>query len=166
MNRSESRRKRSVHILAKCRRHCPRWRSVEAQIYLECLKNRFTVFYKREFYVRGLFVSAICKTEGVSYICTISGCVPEDNVYVEFSESHPKITIRKSCNSAHLLQYLIHRLCLQLFCWRKQPFGLAYYRLQKQGTHSIYMDETFKSVAKYIHISQASFLDIKRVESY
>jgi hypothetical protein len=163
MNRSVH--KRSVHIIAKCRRHgAGSWRSAEDQIYLGCMKNRFTVFYKREFHVRGLYMSAICETEGVTYTCTISGCVVVESVCVKFSESHPKITITV-CNSTsgHLLQYLIYRLCLQLFCWKKQPFGIAYYRLQKQATHSIYMDETFKIVAKCIHSSQASVLDIKRV---
>ena len=155
---------RSVHVIAKCRRHVRReWRNVEDQIYLGCRKNRFTVFYKREFYVRGLFLSAICKTDG-HYICTLSGCVVQESVCVTFSKSYPKITITV-CTSigGHLLQYLLYRLCLKLFCWKKQPFGLAYYRLQKEATNTIYMDETFKIVAQRIHRSHAGILDIKRL---
>lgn len=145
---------RKIRMIAKCRRHG----GMRAQ--LGCRKNRIMIFNRGVFYARGLFVSALW--EGGGFTCTLSGCIEPERAYITFSKSYPQITI-KAFDSGHLLKYLIYQLCLQLLQWKKQPFGLAYYRLQKQGTHSLYMDKTFKIVAKCIHKSEAySKLDIFR----
>ena len=154
---------RNVRILAKCRHHgLGRFLQLEDQIYVSCLKNRFTVFDHGVFYRRGLYVCAVEEIEG--YRVELSGAVLGESCGIKFSKSYPKITITsyEQNNQSYLLKYLLYQICLQLCRWKKQPFGLAYYRLQKQGMHTTSMDKTFKIVAKRIHNVKADRLDILR----
>jgi hypothetical protein len=145
---------RQIHTIAKCRRHGGR------RPQLGCRFNHMMIMNKGIFYARGLFLSSFWEDNG--FTCTLSGCVATERAYISFSKSYPRITI-SAFDSGHLLKYLIYQLCLRLIQWKKQPFGLAYYRLQKQGHNSLYMDKTFKIVAKCIHKTQCrNKLDIYR----
>jgi hypothetical protein len=122
------------------------------------LKKRFTVFHKGRWRIHGLYLSSR-KDESGGYTCMLSGCVPNESVRIIFPDA--KTIFIQSSNE--LLKYILHGIFIQLIQYRKQPFGLLYYRLQRASQHGVYWDKTFKIVAKQVHsVSRANVLGVRR----
>jgi hypothetical protein len=125
---------------------CKMLQIVHKDIKQTQLKKRFTVFQKGMYRTYGLYLSS--KKDGNDgYICMLSGCVPNESVRILFPDAE-KIVIH-STNA--LLKYILHGIFIQLIQYRKVPFGLLYYRLQRTSPHAVYWDKSFKIVAKQIY---------------
>jgi hypothetical protein len=122
------------------------------------LKKCFTVFQKDRYRTYGLYLSSKEDGDG-TYVCMLSGCVTNESARIIFPDVE-KIVIQ---TTKALLKYILHGIFIQLIQYRKQPFGLLYYRLQRTSPHSVYWDRSFKVVAKQVHsVSRADILGVRR----
>jgi hypothetical protein len=135
---------------------CRHLRIVHKDIKQLQLKKRFTVFQKNRYHTYGLYLSSEKEDDG--YRCMLSGCVRNESARIIFSNAE---TIVIRTNEA-LLKYILHGIFIKLIQYRKQPFGLLYYRLQRTAPHSVYWDDSFKIVAKQVHVSRADISGLRR----